>query len=146
MHTCGQFRLMYGKIIIMLESNYLQIKINEKEKNIFNKKKWMIEQRKVSFTQLIWFQFGGNWGNIFKIEQGLNYLGKPFIKSSEILLNSTPLHSPSSNSSLTLFVLTRHLSPYSLSNPHAHMTMPLPLRIWILVEKSHCRSKLFKTK
>jgi len=30
---------MYGKIIIMLESNYLQIKINEKEKNIFNKKK-----------------------------------------------------------------------------------------------------------
>ena len=50
-----------------------------------------------------------------KIELGLNYLGKPFIKSSETLLNYTPLHSPSSNSSLTLFVLTWHLSPYSLS-------------------------------
>ena len=38
MHTCGQFRLMYGKIIIMLESNYLQIKINEKEKIFLIKK------------------------------------------------------------------------------------------------------------
>ena len=37
---------MYGKIIIMLESNYLQIKINEKEKNIFNKKsEWQSEEK-----------------------------------------------------------------------------------------------------
>ena len=62
MHTCGQFRLMYGKIITILESNYLQIKINKKEKIFLIKK--VNDRVKKSFIHTM--NFVSIWGKLKK--------------------------------------------------------------------------------